>query len=209
MPMTSEWIAPEIFTTHNGVIIYHTYNDEELDQGQNTYWFTTSHNDCEPEFHFDARELDVPARAQLGGHPPYISSTTDSAIEKQRKETLWAKWREREPEIMREIIHQAIEGGILVQDQPVARAEAAPDEGKAMTGPADAVREAPCRRIYFFERFERQTCVARQDFTVEAANEAEALKLLIDNPHAYHVREASCEVDAIEPTSGFVCVGSG
>jgi hypothetical protein len=56
MPFTSEWVPPEIFLTHKGVIVYHAYKDNDLSNGKATYWYTMSERE-EQEHEFDVREL--------------------------------------------------------------------------------------------------------------------------------------------------------
>jgi hypothetical protein len=58
--MPYEWVDPELFLEHEGVAVYHCYDDDNI---VSTYWYTTEITDCNvdaPElegFQFDAREL--------------------------------------------------------------------------------------------------------------------------------------------------------
>jgi len=40
MPHSSEWRDAEVFLVHKGVTVYHTYKDDDIHQGPQTYWFT-------------------------------------------------------------------------------------------------------------------------------------------------------------------------
>jgi hypothetical protein len=64
MPYKTEWVEPEVRVEHNGIKVYCTYEDDELEQGASDYWFTTAfdcreHGNCCPGCHhlFDVREL--------------------------------------------------------------------------------------------------------------------------------------------------------
>jgi hypothetical protein len=58
--MPYEWVDPELFLEHEGVAVYHCYDDDNM---VSTYWYTTEITDCNvdtPElegFQFDVREL--------------------------------------------------------------------------------------------------------------------------------------------------------
>lgn len=57
MPYELTWVEPEVVLTHNGVTIYHTYKNDEVDQGQMQFWFTTDGFSDVDEFKFDVRDL--------------------------------------------------------------------------------------------------------------------------------------------------------
>lgn len=40
MPWRSEWVDPEIFMQYKGVTVYHTYDNDDYDDGKMAYWFT-------------------------------------------------------------------------------------------------------------------------------------------------------------------------
>lgn len=87
MPTDSSWIEPEVFLRHRGVIVYHTYKDDDVSRGRLDYHFTL-HVRCgsggvcacpdnpdvpAPREHecvmfFDARDL--PAWVDPGDAPP-------------------------------------------------------------------------------------------------------------------------------------------
>lgn len=56
MPYINEWREPEHFLIHNGVNIYHTYVDDDIDQGTLDFWFTTNPDDDDTG-KFDVRDL--------------------------------------------------------------------------------------------------------------------------------------------------------
>jgi hypothetical protein len=124
MPTQTQWIPPEIFLTHNGVTIYHTYKDDDVDQGPQTYWYTTR-NDAD-EGKFDVRELDVEARRRLEQHPPFLSDDNPAyraAPPKQRAQwkRQWQAWQAPgggEEQAIRAILKEAIERGKLDAPPP-------------------------------------------------------------------------------------------
>ena len=59
MPYKTEVIPPEIALEHKGVIVYHTYRNEEYGNGRLRYWFTTNPDDFKTSDHFDVRILRV------------------------------------------------------------------------------------------------------------------------------------------------------
>lgn len=74
MPYLESWIDPEVRLIHNGVKIYHTYHDDDYNQGANVYSFTTNGTDDNHDYHFNVGNLEVPSAALLEIHPPYKSS---------------------------------------------------------------------------------------------------------------------------------------
>lgn len=96
MPVSIEWIEPEVFLTHGDVTIYHTYKNDDVTQGENTYWFTADNtSDDNP---FDVRELDVPSKSLLASHPPFLSESANPAFatasEEQKAQwgCQWDEW---------------------------------------------------------------------------------------------------------------------
>lgn len=55
MPTTTVWISPDVFLFHNGVTVYHTYRDDDYEQGAMTHWFTL--DKYSDENHFDERDF--------------------------------------------------------------------------------------------------------------------------------------------------------
>lgn len=56
MPYQQTWIAADMFIRHNGVGVYHTYKNDEIENGANTYWFVTDPYATIDDA-FDVREL--------------------------------------------------------------------------------------------------------------------------------------------------------
>jgi hypothetical protein len=66
MPFKTIWEDPELFVEHKGLRVFHTYKDDDINQGQRCYWLTVSPDcgvgsslcDQQPCRHvFDVREL--------------------------------------------------------------------------------------------------------------------------------------------------------
>lgn len=58
MPYKTEWVDPELLLTHNGVSVYRTYRDDDIEDGKSDYWFTTDKLDNEgDDTRFDIRDL--------------------------------------------------------------------------------------------------------------------------------------------------------
>jgi len=57
MPYRTEWVEPEVFLEHQGIVIYYAYKDEEADQ---VFWFHYAvPDDSNPNGkQFDIRDLD-------------------------------------------------------------------------------------------------------------------------------------------------------
>lgn len=56
MPYSREWIPNELFYEHGGVRIYHSYKDDEIENGPFSFWFTLDDNDSYDDA-FDVRAL--------------------------------------------------------------------------------------------------------------------------------------------------------
>jgi hypothetical protein len=101
MPWLTLWVDPVPFTTHDGVTVYHTYNDMEARRGFHRFRFTTAASDADIRFHFDVRELPLASTARLSK----LDQGAGLAVEQA---------------IIRDIIHEAIDGGLLREDSAVA-----------------------------------------------------------------------------------------
>ena len=97
MPWLTLWVDPVPFTTHRGVMIYHTYNDMEARAGFHRYRFTTSASDADARFHFDVRALHGPKAARLRHSGEVMEPDAEHAL-------------------IREIIHEAIDCRYLRQN---------------------------------------------------------------------------------------------
>ena len=58
MPYKTIWVEPEVFLEHNGVTVYHTYRDDDIDQGANWFLFTLREDGGEDKDAFDIRDVD-------------------------------------------------------------------------------------------------------------------------------------------------------
>lgn len=113
MPIATQDIEAEEFLRHNNVCVYRTYDNDDIDNGVNPYWFTLDPYGREGDdmTRFDVRSLDVPAAAKLKEHPPCITPSTpvDDPVRLQ-----WVRWDESvEPAIIKEMIIEAIEAGLV------------------------------------------------------------------------------------------------
>lgn len=55
--MPTVYVDPEIFVEHNGIVVYHTYKNEDF-LNRYRYWFTTDPGDyAGPSREFDVRTL--------------------------------------------------------------------------------------------------------------------------------------------------------
>lgn len=119
MPTISTYVAPEIVLTHNGVTIYHTYKNDEIEQGPSDYWFTLDPDDTEidGETRFDVRELQVPSAVLLKAHPPYLSGphwVAASSSTRAKWKRQWDDWHEFIlPYTIGQVLVDAIEQGLL------------------------------------------------------------------------------------------------
>lgn len=100
MPWLTLWVQPIAFTTHRGVTIYHTYNGMDVSCGIHPYRYTTAKSDAYERFHFDVRELPVVAAARLDTLDEGACLAVEQAV-------------------IREIIHAAIDYGVLRTEEPL------------------------------------------------------------------------------------------
>ena len=56
MPYTTQEVPADMYTRHNGVGIYHTYEDDDIALGTRAFWFVTNPYHGEQEA-FDVRDL--------------------------------------------------------------------------------------------------------------------------------------------------------
>jgi hypothetical protein len=94
MPWVTLWAEPISFTRHRGVSVYHTYYGMDARKGFQRFRFTTLPSDADERFHFDVRDLPVPGAVRLKGIGSDVTPEEEQAL-------------------IREIIHDAIDRGIL------------------------------------------------------------------------------------------------
>lgn len=99
MPWLTLWVDPSSFTTHRSVTIYHTYNDMEAQRGFHRFRFTTSASDADARHYFDVCELPLASTSRLRERYPGAAAAMEHAI-------------------IRDIIHEAIDRGLLRPDRP-------------------------------------------------------------------------------------------
>jgi hypothetical protein len=113
MPFKTTRVDPELFLTHAGVDVFHTYKDDDIDQGRKRFWFTT--REFDDKGHFDVRELD--SAHMLDQHPPYInaSRTPEENLELQAR---WDRWHDvDEPAAIHAIIVASIDAGLITKPE--------------------------------------------------------------------------------------------
>ena len=114
MPYKTVWVEPEVFLEHNGVTVYHTYRDDDIEQGANWFWFRLDQEE-DDEGKFDIRDVD-PLNL-LKSHPPNrCGPDWDSATPQERDAILeaWAKWHVSGfDEARRAVLRHAIDKGLL------------------------------------------------------------------------------------------------
>ena len=115
MPYKTVWVEPEVFLEHNGVTVYHTYKDDDIEQGADRYWFTLREDGGEDEGAFDIRYVDP--LGLLRNHPPLkCGPSWDSATPQERDAITeaWAEWYESGfDEARRAVLRNAIDKGLL------------------------------------------------------------------------------------------------
>lgn len=122
MPWFSRFVAAERVLEHKDVSVYHTYKNDDPDQGQRTYGFVLRPEDGEcNEGAFDVRCLDVPSVAHLhDGEPPYWSECglqfgAETPAEREQIKAAWLRWtNEFWPAHIRAVLVEAIDAGLLV-----------------------------------------------------------------------------------------------
>ena len=119
MPTISTWVAPEVFMTHNGVVVYRTYEDDDFDQASNGDSYTTDNMSDGGEYVFNVHELDVPSHSGLDAHPPFLCNTnpdwaTASDETKQLWKQQWEAWFDGGEELaIKTVIKEAIDLGLI------------------------------------------------------------------------------------------------
>jgi hypothetical protein len=104
MPYETVLVDAGLYMTHNGVNVFRTYKDDDVDQGPERYRFTLYRRDH--DHHFDVRKFDDGRLLDL--HPPYLQGENDTLSNK----LAWATWHsEGEPAAIRTIIREALDAG--------------------------------------------------------------------------------------------------
>lgn len=122
MPWLSRFVEAERVLTHKDVSVYHTYKNDDPDEGQRTYCFVLRPEDGEcDEGVFDVRSLDVPSASKLFNDKPPCLPYTDphfgasTPAEREQLEAAWRRWTiETHPALIRAVLVEAIDAGLLV-----------------------------------------------------------------------------------------------
>lgn len=121
MPFKNEWVDPEIFLTHNNLVVYRTYDDDNFENGSRGYVYTTQGGVDDSDYCFDVRSLDVPSKKDLQKHPPYLGTAnpewhTASPEQKKEWKVQWDAWQNEgggEEAAIKTIIKEAIDRGMI------------------------------------------------------------------------------------------------
>jgi hypothetical protein len=108
MPYRETWGEPELYLEHEGVKVYHMYKNNQWESGPMTYWFTLDpYADSTPEV-FNVRSL--PAWKKVA--KPLLDTLCTVKSDPDMKKAM-ARFREQEPDLIRQVIILSIEGGVL------------------------------------------------------------------------------------------------
>jgi hypothetical protein len=111
MPTQTVWADPELFLEHGGVQVFHTYQDDNMNQGRRRYWLTVNtqcgvaDSLCEdqPCRHvFDVRQLSTWRPLK---EPPHDSGPQDTP----ENRALWTRYWEQEANIIQTAVITAID----------------------------------------------------------------------------------------------------
>lgn len=118
MPYQNQWVDPELFMTHNGVNVYHTYKDDDVDNGAMLYWFTLNKKcgmgNCECHHpgpctnSFDVRHLQTWKEPP---HPPFLTGDQDTP----QNRAAWNRYEESGimEKHIKEAIREALDSGLI------------------------------------------------------------------------------------------------
>ena len=115
MPYQTTWVEPERFLEHRGVVVFHTYKNDDLDEGTRRFEFTvnTECSGCDARCDeaqcrhvFDVQDLST---WQEPAHPPYCTGEHDTP----ENHAAWDRHWQVEEEAIRAAIIAAIEQGEL------------------------------------------------------------------------------------------------
>jgi hypothetical protein len=114
MPFKTAWEGPELFVEHKGVKVFHTYKDDDVNQGQRCYWLTVN-AECgmtarvcedQPCRHvFDVRGLSTWREPE---HPPYCTENNTP-----QNHASWERYWKQEAHAIKASVVAAIDRGEL------------------------------------------------------------------------------------------------
>ena len=113
MPYSSEAVSAELFITYGGVHVYHTYKNDDVEQGARTYIYTLDEygSECD-EPSFDVRDLSTWTEPN---NPVFIDTLTMTDEEVAALHREWEAWwiSGKEEQHMKNVIIAAIDKGEL------------------------------------------------------------------------------------------------
>lgn len=121
MPKIIKWEPPAVFMVHNGITVYHTYENDDVDQGSNTYNYAL--DGTSDDFPFDVRDLNVECSGLLQKHPPFLSPSLNPEFEHASAEKIeewkaqWEEWQRPGGGLdtaIKAVIAAAIDKGLLI-----------------------------------------------------------------------------------------------
>ncbi len=95
MPTRVIWTPRAVFLQHNGVTIYHAYEDDTDGPKPKRFSFSTYRGDGPEAATFDVRDLPAPKEGGLHARPPYLGSPEFLEATAQQQCAIrgqWAKW---------------------------------------------------------------------------------------------------------------------
>ena len=109
MPTTTTYIEPDVALIHGGVVVFHTYKDDDYDSCRYEYWFTTSPIDGDgSDEAFDVRDLDVPSAKRLtSDRPAFIRSGDEEAV------AAWIEWNDEGQLLIATALRDAIDAKLI------------------------------------------------------------------------------------------------
>jgi hypothetical protein len=124
MPWQTTYVEPEVFLRFRGVTVYHTYKNDDINQGTRTYSFTLSRDCAEDSCScerapcknlFDVRGLPNWSEPP---HPPFLTAANIAANQKA-----WARYHANrtEEKHIRRVLREATRQGFLVPGRGVVK----------------------------------------------------------------------------------------
>jgi hypothetical protein len=115
MPTQTVWIDPELFLEHQSVKVFHTYKDDDVNQGQRCYWLTVNPQcgvtagvcEDQPCQHvFDVRELST---WQATVQSPHCTDENNTP----QNHAAWERYWTQEAQVIKAAVIAAIDRGEL------------------------------------------------------------------------------------------------
>jgi hypothetical protein len=98
------------YMTYKGVTLYHTYKDDDFDNGPRTYTFTTDPYGSEQDEAIDVRKMGTKSCHRLETDRPPFRTLHMKGKELEANRKAWNTWlNTTEPALIRQIMREAIE----------------------------------------------------------------------------------------------------